>query len=275
MKLLIIFGWIAILILLTILTQIGGIILLLSLLIYRFTFRRFSGRLNPFILQTVLFILLYLSASFLLLPPVANTLGRKALPLFSHPSLKPLHIITCILNRHYVSHGLYLTALKVSENMADKYPGTITAYLDGNFPFVNGFPLLPHLSHDDGHKLDLAFYYTDSNTGEPFQRTAPSWIGYGGYETPQRGEMDTPGDCIQRGYWQYGLLKYLSVAEKQMDLDINRTRDMIRFFAREPQVGKIFLEPYLQQRMNLNHPKIRFHGCHAVRHDDHLHVQVK
>ncbi len=218
---------------------------------------------------------LYLSSTFIIFPPIANKLGRKALPIFSHTSLKPLHIITCLFNRHYVSHDLYFIILKVSENMADTYPGTTTAYLDGNFPFVDGFPLLPHLSHDDGEKLDLAFYYTDPITGKPLQRTAPSWIGYGGYETPQTGETDSPGDCICRGYWQYGLLKYLSVAERRMDLDIDRTRDMIMFFAREPQVGKIFLEPYLKQRMNLNYSKIRFHGCHAVRHDDHVHVQMK
>jgi hypothetical protein len=27
--------------------------------------------------------------------------------------------------------------------------------------------------------------------------------------------------------------------------------------------------------LGLTNNKIRFHGCHAVRHDDHLHVQLK
>jgi hypothetical protein len=34
--------------------------------------------------------------------------------------------------------------------MDEKFPGTVTIALDANFPFVNGFPLLPHLSHADG-----------------------------------------------------------------------------------------------------------------------------
>ena len=33
----------------------------------------------------------------------------------------------------------------------------MTLALDGGFPFLDGFPLLPRLSHDDGRKLDLAF----------------------------------------------------------------------------------------------------------------------
>ena len=37
------------------------------------------------------------------------------------------------------------------------------AALGGRVPlsFLNGFPLLPHLSHGDGRKLDLAFYYAE------------------------------------------------------------------------------------------------------------------
>jgi len=40
-------------------------------------------------------------------------------------------------------------------------------------------------------------------------------------------------------------------------------------------IEKIFIEPHLKQRLNLDHPKIRYHGCGAVRHDDHIHIQVK
>ena len=31
-------------------------------------------------------------------------------------------------------------------------------YLDANFPFINKFPLLPHLSHNDGKKIDITDY---------------------------------------------------------------------------------------------------------------------
>lgn len=35
-------------------------------------------------------------------------------------------------------------------------PGTRTPTHDASFPFLDGFPLPPHLSHDDGEKADLA-----------------------------------------------------------------------------------------------------------------------
>ena len=40
-------------------------------------------------------------------------------------------------------------------------------------------------------------------------------------------------------------------------------------------IKKIFIEPHLKTRWGLkNYQKIRYHGCHAVRHDDHIHVQL-
>ena len=52
--------------------------------------------------------------------------------------------------------------------------------LDGNFPFITGFPLLPHLSHDDGEKVDLAFYYADDTGYLRGATRAP--IGYFAFE---------------------------------------------------------------------------------------------
>jgi len=49
---------------------------------------------------------------------------------------------------------------------------------------------------------------------------------------------------------------------------------MINTVLSQPGVKKIFLEPHLKQRMGLTHPKIRFHGCHSVRHDDHIHIEI-
>ena len=43
-----------------------------------------------------------------------------------------------------------------------------------------------------------------------------------------------------------------------------------------PQIKKIFIEPHLKQRLGLQKEnKIRFHGCGAVRYDDHKHVQLQ
>jgi len=43
----------------------------------------------------------------------------------------------------------------------------------------------------------------------------------------------------------------------------------------QPNLGKVFVEPHLKTRMKLVDSKIRFHGCGAVRHDDHIHIQLK
>lgn len=45
--------------------------------------------------------------------------------------------------------------------------------------------------------------------------------------------------------------------------------------AKHPKVRKIFIEPHLKERLGLSqYDKIRFHGCHAVRHDDHIHIEI-
>ena len=67
------------------------------------------------------------------------------------------------------------------------YPGTITLYLDGNFPFVDGFPLLPHLSHNDGRKLDLAYYYASLDKAY-LPGSMRSSIGYWAFEQPGAGD---------------------------------------------------------------------------------------
>jgi hypothetical protein len=43
----------------------------------------------------------------------------------------------------------------------------------------------------------------------------------------------------------------------------------------EPAVQKILIEPHLKERLRLQSSKVRFQGCHAARHDDHVHVQIQ
>jgi hypothetical protein len=66
--------------------------------------------------------------------------------------------------------------VNVAKAMNSKYPGSVVNYLDANFPFYNGFPLIPHLSHNDGKKLDLSFYYKTKDQKET--NLVPSFIGY-------------------------------------------------------------------------------------------------
>ncbi|HEY9195674.1 MAG TPA: hypothetical protein VIM77_05395, partial [Mucilaginibacter sp.] len=56
--------------------------------------------------------------------------------------------------------------------------------------------------------------------------------------------------------------------------DSVRTKSLVEIFAAENSIGKIFIEPHLKSRLKLTTHKIRFHGCRAVRHDDHIHVQL-
>ena len=114
--------------------------------------------------------------------------------------------MTCLFNRHYVHQDLFNSLSKVSVRFGKQYPDSYILYLDANFPFFDGFPLLPHLSHNDGKKLDVALFYTDAESNEMLN-DAPSIIGYGVYEAPENGEKDMPHQCAKQGKWQYSFLE--------------------------------------------------------------------
>jgi hypothetical protein len=46
----------------------------------------------------------------------------------------------------------------------------------------------------------------------------------------------------------------------------------LRTLTADPRIGKIFIEPHLKQRFAPSEAKIRFQGCRAARHDDHIHL---
>ncbi|HPN70764.1 MAG TPA: hypothetical protein PLZ32_14650 [Saprospiraceae bacterium] len=219
---------------------------------------------------------LYVIFSFLVIPVIAKPLGRVRLPIFEDRHLKPANIWTAILNRNYVKPNLQTITYKVAEQMHKNYPGVTINYLDANFPFLDQFPLLPHLSHHDGKKLDLSFQYNDSQTGKMIA-DVPSLIGYGICEEARAGEVNKSLECKQKGYWQYNLLRDILWQGKKdkFIFDNQKTKDLINGFASDVAIDKIFLEPHLKTRLGLTNDKIRFHGCQAVRHDDHIHVQIK
>ena len=261
---------------LTLLTQIGGLIYLLSFLshqpIEKWTINKYSRR----FLKFSFFIILYLISTFFIVPLIAKPLGRVPLSFTETNHLKPLTIWTCLLNRNYVNPVLKQVAYDISTEMNVKFPGTTLNYLDANFPFINKFPLLPHLSHNDGKKLDLSFCYLDAKTGNQ-TNGCPSFIGYGISEEASEGERNTAGFCAEKGYWQYGLLnKIIPQGNKHnFTFDAARIKALIRLFIKEEEISKVFIEPHLKTRLNLESDKIRFHGCQAVRHDDHIHIQIK
>ena len=255
-------------VLLTLVTQVGGIVYLLALYLAqrsKLNSTRFVG----------LFFAAYLITTFLLMPLMAPWFGRVRLPYTGH--LRPLNALTCLLNRHYVVPPLRAKLIAVADEMNGRFVNTNTYYLDANFPFFDGFPLLPHLSHDDGKKVDVAFYYQNRETGEPVDG-APAWIGYGVYDDPLVNEVNYPERCAEQGFWQYGFLAYFTPQgnKKYMKTDTEKTRKLIATLAADTLVAKVFIEPHLKDRWQLSaYEKVRFHGCQAVRHDDHIHLQIR
>ncbi len=252
---------------LTVLTQIGGIAYLLALYVKRkkhFT----KGR------TTLVFVGIYTVLTIAIVPLCAPLFGRKALPWFG--DVRPLNVMTCVLNRHYVAPELHDQLLRAEAHMQEKFPESKIQYLDACFPFIDGFPLLPHWSHSDGRKIDLAYYYMDAQTNKQGTE-APSFIGYGVYEEPRADEPNTPEQCEKKGSWWYSAVCWIVPQWHKDKYKVNKaqTRRLIKFLNDDSLTDKLFIEPHLKYRWNLvKFEKVRFHGCHAVRHDDHIHTQV-
>jgi hypothetical protein len=269
-----VFGNLVVFAILTVLTQVGGAIYFLSLLTYPMINRKVDNQLARFGFKVGSFVVLYAICTFIAVPVIARRYDRVPLPLFETNGLKPRTAWTCILNRNYVRSSLRATTFNVAQKMQKLYPGAVVNYLDASFPIGRNFPLLPHLSHGDGRKVDIAFHYIDASTNLP-STTTPSFDGYGVYEGPRANEFDQQSICQQQGYWQGGIFPGKENDHKTFLFDEARTKALTNYFASEPATEKIFIEPHLETRLGLPNPKVRFQGCHAARHDDHIHVQVK
>jgi hypothetical protein len=256
---------ILLILLLTILTQIGGVIYLLSILFIKKSI--FKYRLK----RMLLFSGLYLLSTFLIVPYLAPFFGRQKIE--NNYRIQNQSFFTILCNRNYVTPELHEMLVDTSLHLNKWFPNTQLVYLDANFPFFDGFPLLPHLSHNDGKKIDLSFVYNDAN-GEPTNEK-PSNTGYGVFENPRLGEINQTQICKDNGGWQYDFPKYLTLGSTdELTVNTDQTKKLIQLVAQHPKVKKIFLEPHLKKRWQLNSNKIRFHGCKAVRHDDHIHVEL-
>ncbi|MEL6977593.1 MAG: hypothetical protein AAGM38_02805 [Pseudomonadota bacterium] len=234
---------------LTLLTQLGGVAWLIALL-----FRR----------RLLVFLIAY-GALAIGASAVAPLFGRVALSCWREGPLQVQSWFYCAANRVYVTPELAAALEDVAETVDAAHPGAITLVLDGSFPFIDGFPLLPHLSHDDGEKADLAFFYADDRGYAPGLTRSP--IGYFAFE-------DGPTSCPAAGLSLRWDLAPLQPLWREARLEPRRTRALLKALAQDPRIGKILLEPHLRDSLRLSHPKIRFQGCRAARHDDHIHVQL-
>lgn len=259
MKLLTLFGHLTFILLLTALTQIGGFIWLLAILIALMLKKK----------KRFVFPILYVVFNILIIPPIAKSFGREQLPIFN-TSLKPKNWAYPLLFRNYVTPDLKFL-LENSSKYLKSSNITIT-YLDANFPFFDGFPLLPHLSHNDGKKIDISFMYLNKEGHSTDKK--PSVSGYGAFVNSTNKTAET---CLEKGYGQYSFTKHITFGiVNDLKFDKLKTRLLIKKLSESKLTEKIFIEPYLKASLNLsNETKIRFHGCQAVRHDDHIHLQIE
>jgi hypothetical protein len=183
----------------------------------------------------------------------------------------------CVLHRHYVRDDLYQLAHELSIAVDSQFPGALTLALDANFPFLDGFPMIPHLSHDYGRKLDLGFYYAGSQANDYRRGQLASPIGYWAFERPREGE---PQPCsgartLLTLRWDQDWFQPLTRDDLRMDEP--RMRAAIRWLQREGRqrgARRVLLEPHLAQRLGADRSFVRFQGCRVARHDDHFHLEV-
>ena len=186
--------------------------------------------------------------SVFVIPPLAAVAGRVPLPCHAEADRPFLtaHPLYCAFNRHYVDRRLASLLTDLSRAIDRAYPGTLTLFLDANFPFLNGFPLLPHPSHSDGRKLEIAYYYADpAGSYLPGQLRSP--IGYWTFEQP---DAAASSPCQNQSWlslrWD---MKALQGLYPNRPLEPDRTRVALRWLVTEGQqfgVERVFVEPTLQ-----------------------------
>nr|WP_240961850.1 hypothetical protein [Nonlabens sp. Ci31] len=261
-----------IVVLLTLITQVGGLIWI-AVFSY-FKYRKSIWNKRKRILS---FSLVYMLCVFFITPVLAPLNNRRALPVFND-HIGPHNLSYVLLCRNYVHKDLYKYLHQASKSFYKRSSSNKLVYLDAGFPFIDGFPLLPHLSHDDGRKIDIAFKYKNKK-GELVDRT-PSLLGYGVYVEPNDHQLTQAQKCMDAGFWQYDYATYIGVnVHKELIIDEAFTKLLIEEMLLL-SVEKIFIEPHLIPLLKLDklpayqRSKIRYHGCHAVRHDDHIHLQI-
>ncbi len=220
-----------------------------------------------------IFVILYLFATFLIVPYLAPIFGREKIK--ETEFLQSHSFFYKLANRNYVRPELNNAIGKIASEFEMKNSGIKMVYLDANFPFIDKFPLLPHLSHNDGKKIDVSLIYETQN-GQ-LTNKKPSNSGYGVYENPTEKEFNQASVCKINGNWQYDFPKYLTLGKSNKNIVFSKkgTRDLANLIVKQNEVGKLFIEPHIKTRLNLKNGKVRFHGCQAVRHDDHIHFQLK
>jgi len=308
MKTLKIIGFIFLFILLTALSQIGGIILILWILIFRLFSKRFTNAWARRGVNTGGFVVFYLFCMFLIVPPLARIQDRVPLPISKSGALVPVTYWTAIFGRNYIKSEGRAKLETIAESFVKKHPELKVKYMDCNYPFrfigsdekhvVTGFPFLeglfPHFTHL-GDKADIALIYNDEE-GNPSNLT-PTAIGYGSSVEPNKGEPGYVGPncpcktktvnqkngldgvpCVcdnkrTLGFISWYSFMYRNVPQNEkIKLNVEKSAALIRMFT--PFDSKIILEAHLRERLKVLRTSFGLHPCKSVRHDDHFHVRM-
>lgn len=252
-------------VLLTAITQIGGVLYLIAILISR------KLKHQKILIRLLIFISLYAISSLYIVPKIAPYFGRQKIETTAF--VQPHSSFYSWCNRNYVTAELHQVLQRIGDQLSNHHTGIKLVYLDANFPFLDGFPLLPHRYHNDGKKIDISFVYQD---GATLTNKKPSFSGYGIFEAPLVEEWNQINQCLETGYSQYEFTKYVTFGNIYPQLTFSEAvnREFIIDLLAEEEVHTIFIEPHLKTRLGLENDKFVYHGCGTVRHDDHIHIEV-
>jgi hypothetical protein len=142
-----------------------------------------------------------------------------------------------------------------------------------DFRSFDGFPLMPHLSHRDGLKVDLAYYYREADGRPVFWTARPVRSATGPMR--RRGRRGSTPCANATAEPALGLRRAAVAGDAPGRPE--RMRAMLAWLTTEGRtygLRKILIEPHLKQRWAPGVDMVRFQGCRAARHDDHLHLEL-
>jgi hypothetical protein len=204
-------------------------------------------------------------------PDTFNPAGLVPLPCNDGP-LQPVAQRYCKDRKHFVTPAARTALLRVAEAVRRRHPGAVVRYMEASWP--SGLrPMPPHLSHGDGRQVDLVLFYEGrdgrplAKPAKPYGRHAP---GYGAFEPPRR---EAERACVpDKGHHAAPD----PPGSRPWRLHEARTAELVRRLSADQGVRRIFIEPHLKARLGFSDdPKVRFAGCQAARHDDHVHVDFR
>jgi hypothetical protein len=141
------FGPALLFVFLTALTQVGGLTYLIGMAIASAMPMLRAGSLIRRMSTVVIALAAYLVMTVFVVPPLAASMGRVPLPCSTagNGSIVAATWLTCALNRGYVRPEVRDLVMALGSATAQRYPGSKITTLEGSLPFIDGFPLLPHL----------------------------------------------------------------------------------------------------------------------------------